>query len=140
MGRISDWLKKNSSDEKIQGTYGIELVKDCQLFMKMKEYRTEVMGASFRNINQIIDLAGIEYLTISPQLLSQLSNTNQSEPLKTNLTKEFYEEPIVAVSADQFYSILQKDKLAQELLTDGIERFSTDAISLEKYIQETLIK
>lgn len=120
-------------EQESQEDLGVQLVKDCQLYMQKSGSGTCVMGASFRNTDQILKLAGIDYLTISPSLLNELSTLN-SRNLDSSIHSVYYVQPIQVSSREDFYDKLKQDKMAEELLNDGIRRFSEDTINLEQQI------
>ncbi|MDB5954156.1 MAG: tal [Ramlibacter sp.] len=142
VGRIYDWYKKSAGsawDEAAQaGTNdpGVQSVRQIYQYYKHFGISTEVMGASFRNIGQILALAGCDLLTISPELMAQLQQSDA--PVQRAL------DPAQAKSADihpvqydeaQFRWALNEDAMASEKLGEGIRTFGADAIKLERLIQ-----
>lgn len=89
VGRILDWYKKETGREDFPGAEdpGVQSVTEIYNYYKKFGYKTEVMGASFRNISEICELAGCDLLTISPKLLEQLQNTEEELPLKLSVEK-----------------------------------------------------
>jgi transaldolase len=141
VGRITDWHKKSLGTEwkdEIHGGAndpGVVSVKNIYNYYKHFDIKTEVMGASFRNIGQITNLAGCDLLTISPELLAELqSNSN-------NLTLALSGEkakalPIQKIDASEkaFRYQLNQDAMATEKLSEGIRLFCADIEKLEKIL------
>ncbi|MBP6501184.1 MAG: transaldolase [Rhodoferax sp.] len=142
VGRIYDWYKKSAGvawDEAAQAGVndpGVGSVRSIYNHYKKFGIKTEIMGASFRNIGQIQALAGCDLLTISPELLAELAAT--SEPLVRQL------EPAAAKALDLpaahfdetgFRLALNDDAMATEKLAEGIRAFCADAVKLEKLMQ-----
>ena len=142
VGRIYDWYKKSAGvawDEAAQAGVndpGVGSVRSIYNHYKKFGIKTEIMGASFRNIGQIQALAGCDLLTISPELLAELAGT--SEPLVRQL------EPAAAKALDLpaahfdetgFRLALNDDAMATEKLAEGIRAFCADAVKLEKLMQ-----
>lgn len=141
VGRIYDWYKKAAgaqwSETENGGANdpGVQSVKKIFNYYKKFGHATEVMGASFRNTSQIIELAGCDLLTISPELLEQLQNS--SSPLSCQLSKEAGKnENISAIDINEelFRWELNEDAMATEKLAEGIRSFAADAKKLEKLI------
>merc|ERR1712113_369626 len=85
VGRISDWYEKNNIIYINKENPGVDLVKNIFNYYKLNDITTEIMGASFRNINQILELSGCDLLTISPVLLNKLYKTNGSVNKKLDI-------------------------------------------------------
>ena len=143
VGRIYDWYKKAAGpawDEAASaGPHdpGVKSVTAIYNFYKKHGIRTEVMGASFRNIGQITALAGCDLLTISPELLAQLAATEA--PLAQALNAQAAQGmDIAAVTYNEasFRLALNDDAMATEKLAEGIRAFCTDAIKLEVLMQQ----
>ena len=143
VGRIYDWYKKAAGpawDEAANAgpqDPGVKSVTAIYNFYKKHGIRTEVMGASFRNIGQITALAGCDLLTISPELLAQLSAT--SAPLAQALNAQVAQGmDIAAVTYNEasFRLALNDDAMATEKLAEGIRAFCTDALKLEVLMQQ----
>lgn len=136
VGRITDWYKKR--DNKDFGAHedpGVLSVQMIYAYYKKFGYATEVMGASFRHIGQIIELAGCDLLTISPELLQQLQEV--SEPLERKLSQESASKQEIErlfVNEQSFRFLLNQDAMATEKLAEGIRTFVQDAIKLEQLI------
>jgi transaldolase len=140
VGRIFDWYKKETGK-----TYssaedpGVQSVRTIYSYYKKFGYKTEVMGASFRNVGQITELAGCDLLTISPDLLAQLESS--PSPLERKLSPETAEEdPIEKMHLDEktFRYHFNEDAMATEKTAQGIRQFAVDALTLEKLIEEKL--
>ena len=108
-------------------------------YFKKFGYKTEVMGASFRNTGEITELAGCDLLTIAPKLLEELKNT------EGKLVRKL--DPAAAKSSDlkkisldekTFRWMLNEDPMATEKLAEGIRHFSADLVKLEKYLRERM--
>ncbi len=141
VGRILDWYKKEKGVDHIPAEQdpGVLSVHEIYNYYKKFDYPTEIMGASFRNKEEIIALAGCDLLTISPKLLEELENAN--EPLKPVLTPEnATKSKMKKVNLNQmaFRWHMNENPMANEKLSEGIRRFSNDIRSLEKYIREQL--
>ena len=141
VGRIYDWYKKSWGVEYITGKDdpGVLSVKEIFHYYKKFGYATEVMGASFRNTEEIIELAGCDLLTISPQLLSQLESTD--DRLEPGLNEEESKAMDIAkISLDEnaFRWQLNENAMATEKLADGIRRFNDDLLKLKEFIASSL--
>jgi len=141
VGRIYDWYKKNAGsnwDEARDGGAndpGVSSVRGIYAYYKKFGYATEVMGASFRSVSQILELAGCDLLTISPDLLQQLQDSTQAveRKLKPDAAADAALQRI-AVDEASFRYLLNDSAMATEKLAEGIRQFSADAIKLEKLI------
>jgi len=136
VGRIYDWYK-NKTGQEIFGADdpGVLSVKKIYTYYRKFGYNTEVMGASFRNTSQILELAGCDLLTISPDLLQKLSDSNSNVTQK--LSKELAaSSDLEKVSMDEktFRLELNEDAMATEKLSEGIRAFCADTVKLEKMI------
>lgn len=135
VGRILDWHKKNSGMEyDSDSDPGVLSVKNITKVFRTRNFDTKVMAASFRNVNEIIELAGVDLLTISPTLLEQLSKLNS--PIKNTLSGIHSKgcENIKPVTHQQFVKDLKEDQCAFELLHQGIDKFQADTVNLEELI------
>lgn len=141
VGRIHDWYKKNAGanwDEARDGGAndpGVQSVKRIYAYYKKFGYPTEVMGASFRTTSQILELAGCDLLTISPDLLQKLHESN--EPVQRKLCpQQAASVPIKRIAHDEptFRYLLNDEAMATEKLAEGIRLFAADAIKLEQLI------
>ena len=136
VGRIYDWFKAaNKRDYVGAEDPGVQSVTTIYNYYKKFGYKTEVMGASFRNLGEITELAGCDLLTISPDLLAKLAASN--EPLTRKL------DPAVAQTLDlqkvtldekTFRYQLNDDAMATEKTAEGIRKFAVDIIKLEQFI------
>lgn len=144
VGRIYDWHKKTAGaswDEAARSGAndpGVQSVRRIYNYYKAHGIRTEVMGASFRNLGQIRALAGCDLLTISPDLLSQLAAS--TEPLLRALGGEAGQaiEPLVTLTEAQFRYALNADVMASDKLSEGIRAFVADAQKLDQLIESSL--
>jgi transaldolase len=139
VGRIYDWYKK-STGENYTGDNdpGVQSVANIYAYYKKFGYATEIMGASFRNTGQILALAGCDLLTISPELLQQLADTDG--PVERRLSPDkATQSDIKRLSSDEkdFRFALNDDAMATEKLAEGIRLFCADAIKLENLIETT---
>ena len=143
VGRIYDWYKKAAGPAWDEASNagpndpGVRSVTAIYNHYKKHGIRTEVMGASFRNIGQITALAGCDLLTISPELLAQLAATEA--PLVRALSAEAAQAiDLPAVSYDEaaFRLALNDDAMATEKLAEGIRAFCADALKLEALMQK----
>jgi len=141
VGRIYDWYKKAAGsawDEAANAGAndpGVKSVKQIYTYYKKFGIQTEVMGASFRNVGQIIGLAGCDLLTISPELLAQLQASEA--PVTQALTPQAAQAAdIKPISYDEasFRYALNEDAMATEKLAEGIRAFAADAAKLDKMI------
>jgi transaldolase len=140
VGRIYDWYKKEyKRDYTGQEDPGVQSVKEIYTYYKKFGYPTEVMGASFRNASQIRELAGCDALTISPELMKELSES--TEPLERKL------DPAKAKSAKidkleldekKFRWLLNENAMAYEKTGEGIRKFAADVVKLEKFVASKL--
>ena len=138
VGRIYDWYKKDKGVEDIPAKEdpGVMSVKNIYNYYKKYDYKTEIMGASFRNTGQIIQLSGCDLLTISPDLLKELSLS--AGTLKPQLTPEGAKESkLKKISVDEktFRWMLNEDAMATEKLAEGIRNFTVDIVKLEKQVK-----
>ena len=140
VGRIYDWYKAaNKRDYAGAEDPGVQSVREIYTYYKKFGYETEVMGASFRNVGQILELAGCDLLTISPELLDKLSKSQ--EPIERKL------DPAKAKEADvrrleldekTFRYLLNDDAMATEKTAEGIRKFAADIVKLEKFVASKL--
>ncbi|MGC6466185.1 MAG: transaldolase [Akkermansiaceae bacterium] len=135
VGRIYDWYKKETGEEYSgDNDPGVQSVSKIFNYYKKFGYKTEVMGASFRNVGQITSLAGCDLLTISPGLLQELQDSN--EPLEQKLNAETPDCDLEKISLDEkaFRFEFNEDAMATEKTAQGIRAFSADIEKLEKLI------
>lgn len=139
IGRILDWYKKSEGIEGYPASEdpGVQSVTRIYNYYKKHGYETVVMGASFRNKDEILELAGCDYLTISPGLLMELQGSDEPVPLKLdkNAAKSLGE---VKISMDEktFRWMLNEDAMATEKLAEGIRNFTKDTLKLETFVRE----
>lgn len=138
VGRIYDWYKKSTGQE-YSGPEdpGVRSVQQIYTYYKKFGYQTEVMGASFRNIGQILELAGCDLLTISPNLLAELHAATDAVEQKLDAAAA-KESDVEKVTLDEktFRFQLNEDAMATEKTADGIRRFAADLRKLEVFIAE----
>ena len=141
VGRILDWYKKEKKVEHIPATEdpGVLSVREIYNYYKKFHYKTEIMGASFRNKEEIMELTGCDLLTISPTLLEELEQSNSLlEPKLTPETAEKQRIKKVELDEMSFRWHMNEDPMASEKLSEGIRRFSNDIRTLEKTIKAQL--
>jgi transaldolase len=136
VGRIYDWYKKEGGGKEIAPDQdpGVASVTRIYNYYKKYGYKTQVMGASFRNVNQIVRLAGCDLLTISPELLDQLEQAEGTldrklDPMKAKASKE----ERLHLDEKTFRWMHNEDAMATEKLAEGIRKFNSDAQHLEDY-------
>lgn len=142
VGRILDWYKANTKTEyTAQNDPGVKSVQQIFNYYKKFGYKTIVMGASFRNIGEITELAGCDYLTIAPNLLEQLVNSNDPVPQKLKA------EDASSLSLDkksflhdeaEFRFQFNEDPMAVHKLSEGISKFAADAVTLKDILRKKI--
>ncbi len=141
VGRILDWYKKETGRESYlpHEDPGVLSVTQIYNYYKKFGYKTEVMGASFRNIGEITELAGCDLLTISPGLLAELNSKEAELPRKLDPEKAAQSD-VQKLSMDQatFDQMHAEDRMASEKLTEGINGFSKALVALEQLLTERL--
>jgi transaldolase len=137
VGRIYDWHKKARGAEiPPDADPGVESVTRIYNYFKKYDYKTQVMGASFRRVEQIVRLAGCDLLTISPDLLEALQNTaGELTPQLTPERAKASREPRLHLDEKTFRWKHNEDAMAVEKLSEGIRRFNEDARKLEQWAQ-----
>lgn len=140
VGRIMDWYKKSAGrDFAPAEDPGVLSVKEIYAYYKKFGYATEVMGASFRNVGEIQELAGCDLLTISPQLLAELHKSTAPLPRKL--------DPVVARESNierlpldekKFRWLLNENPMATEKTAEGVRLFNADALKLAQFIKAKL--
>jgi len=137
VGRIYDWYKKESGGAEIAPDQdpGVKSVTRIYNHYKKYGYKTQVMGASFRNVNQIVRLAGSDLLTISPELLEQLEQTEGTLDRKLDPAKAAPATKDDRLHLDEktFRWMHNEDAMATDKLAEGIRKFNSDARHLEEY-------
>jgi transaldolase len=140
VGRIYDWYKAaNKRDYSGPEDPGVQSVQEIYTYYKKFGYRTEVMGASFRNVGQIIELAGCDALTISPELMKELSESY--EPVERKLDPEKAKKADVQrleLDEKKFRYLLNENAMATEKTAEGIRKFAADIVKLEKFVASKL--
>ncbi|MEL6221344.1 MAG: transaldolase [Cyanobacteria bacterium J06627_8] len=143
VGRILDWYKKETGRDSYPANEdpGVLSVTSIYNYFHKFGYKTEIMGASFRNIGEICELAGCDLLTISPALLKQLSETTDDLPRKLDPDKS-QDMDIERLSVDKatFDEMHEADRMANEKLTEGINGFSKAIASLETLLEARLAR
>jgi transaldolase len=140
VGRILDWHKKSTGkDFAAAEDPGVRSVREIYAYYKKFNHPTEVMGASFRNLGEILELAGCDLLTISPQLLSELHKSH--EPVPRKLSPEWartQEVKKIAVDEPNFRFLLNEDAMATEKTAEGIRLFAADSRKLWQHLRERI--
>ena len=136
VGRIYDWYKKaTGTDYTGADDPGVQSVKRIYQYYRKFGYKTEVMGASFRNTSQILELAGCDLLTISPDLLQKLADTQGTVERKL-VADANADIQKIALDEKTFRFMLNEDAMATEKLAEGIRAFCADSGKLKKMIEE----
>src|ERR1700685_2850600 len=138
VGRIYDYYKKEKGGAEIPADQdpGVASVTRIYNYYKKYGYKTQVMGASFRNTNQIIRLAGSDLLTISPELLDQLETTDGTVERKLDPVKaKTSQGEKIHLDEKTFRWMHNEDAMATDKLAEGIRKFNSDAGRLENYAQ-----
>jgi len=137
VGRLLDWYKKNTdkTEYTAEEDPGVQSVRYIYNYFKQHNYDTVVMGASFRNTGEVEALAGCDRLTISPQLLDELSKDTGT--LERKLSPENTGEPIAKPSDTEssFRFALNENPMATEKLAEGIRKFAEDQVKLEELLK-----
>ena len=136
VGRIMDWYKKrDGKDFAPEDDPGVQSVRYIYAYYKHYGYKTEVMGASFRNVGEVLALAGCDLLTISPDLLNTLQGMNEPVERKLIPVEKAAIAPIkLDVSEPAFRYAFNNDAMATEKLAEGIRAFAVDSGKLEALI------
>jgi transaldolase len=141
VGRIYDWYRKAAGSQWDEAAMsgandpGVRSVGAIYARLKGGGYRTEIMGASFRNVGQVLALAGCDLLTISPELLDELSASEGEVPRALDASR-IERAPRIELDETTFRWRLNEDAMATEKLAEGIRAFAADAAKLEKIIAE----
>ncbi|HYT62192.1 MAG TPA: transaldolase [Haliangiales bacterium] len=142
VGRILDWHRKSAGRDSYPPAEdpGVLSVTRIYNYYKKYGYRTEVMGASFRNVGEILELAGCDLLTISPALLEEMQKTSGTlaRKLGPETAAANCKEPKLALDEKTFRWMLNEDQMATEKLSEGIRLFAADTLKLEKFIAQKL--
>ncbi|HWE85353.1 MAG TPA: transaldolase [Terracidiphilus sp.] len=140
VGRILDWYKKDTGKD-YQGADdpGVQSVTRIYNYFKHFGYKTQVMGASFRNLGEIRELAGCDLLTISPQFLGELESTMDELPRKLDPAKaKDMQIDKIPMDEDTFARMHAEDRMAHDKLSEGIEGFSSALVNLENLLAKRL--
>lgn len=140
VGRIFDWYKKAEGKEFVpQEDPGVLSVKEIYNYYKKMDIKTQVMGASFRNSGEILELAGCDLLTIAPPLLKELENIegNVERKLEPQKAKAMQIIPL-EIDEKKFRWLLCDNAMAIEKLMEGIRNFAKDLVKLEKHLEQML--
>jgi transaldolase len=141
VGRILDWYKKHTGRESYAPHEDPGVVSVTRIFEYYKRHGhgTEVMGASFRNIGEITELAGCDLLTISPQLLAELAATEAPLPRKLDAeAARALDIPRIAMDEATFRAMHAEDAMAKDKLAEGIEGFSKALVQAERLLGDRL--
>jgi transaldolase len=140
VGRIYDWFKAaNKRDYVGAEDPGVQSVKEIYTYYKHFGYETEVMGASFRNVGQILELAGCDLLTISPELMKQLSESYDAVQRKlTPADAKKADVKPLTLDEKKFRYLLNEDAMATEKTAEGIRKFAADIAKLEHLVASKL--
>lgn len=140
VGRILDWYKAAEGKEfSAEEDPGVKSVKEIYTYYKKFGYQTEVMGASFRNTGEIMQLAGCDLLTISPDLLEKLKDSD--EKVEEKLSEEAaLNEPIEKIEVDEetFRWMMNEEAMATEKLSEGIRKFGADMDKVREEIRKRI--
>ncbi|MCI4003665.1 transaldolase [Dickeya dianthicola] len=139
VGRILDWYKANGDKKEFapHEDLGVVSVTDIYKYYKQHGYETVVMGASFRNVGEILELAGCDRLTIAPALLKELAESQGDVARKLSYSGEVKARP-ARLTESEFYWQHNQDPMAVDKLADGIRKFAVDQEKLEKMIAALL--
>ena len=139
VGRILDWYKANTDVTEYAANEDPGVISVTEIYNYYKEhgYKTVVMGASFRNIGEITELAGCDRLTIAPALLQKLQESDAPLVRKLEFTGEVKAKP-QALTESEFYWQHNSDPMAVEKLAEGIRKFAVDQEKLEAMLAEKL--
>ena len=139
VGRILDWYKSNTDKKEYAPAEdpGVVSVTEIYEYYKQHGYETVVMGASFRNIGEILELAGCDRLTIAPALLKELAESEGAIERKLSFSGEVKARP-ERITESEFLWQHNQDPMAVDKLADGIRKFAVDQEKLEKMIGDLL--
>ncbi|KAH9580889.1 Transaldolase [Schistosoma haematobium] len=142
VGRVLDWYitKYGKKEYTRHNDPGVNLVTRIYNYYKFHGYKTQIMGASFRNVEQILGLVGCDLLTISPSLLEELSKMSEVpslcltvEKAQTSYDHSYQSDELL--TEEEFRWQMNEDEMANDKLTDGIRRFTNDALILKDLIK-----
>jgi len=142
VGRILDWYKADAPEQDFSGAAdpGVQSVTRIYNYYKQQGYQTIVMGASFRNTGEIIELAGCDKLTISPALLSELAADTGDLDIRlssehANAIEAPQDAARISLSEAGFRWAMNEEQMATDKLSDGIRRFAADQVKLETMLE-----
>lgn len=136
VGRILDWhVARGNKPATAEQDPGVISVSTIYSYYKQHDYKTIVMGASFRNTDEIEALAGCDRLTISPALLEELESSSDDLPRRLSANMEFKTVPRLVFSESSFRWAMNEDAMATEKLAEGIRAFAADQIKLEAMLK-----
>ncbi len=137
VGRILDWYKQSTGRDSYPAAEdpGVLSVQHIYNYYKQHGYDTVVMGASFRNSDEILELAGCDRLTISPALLDELASTSGTLERKLDSSATGEAQPKLNLSEAQYRWMMNDDAMATEKLAEGIRNFTIDQLKLEALLQ-----
>jgi transaldolase len=140
VGRILDWFKKHSGRDSYPGPEDPGVISVTKIFNYFKTYgyKTEVMGASFRNIDEIIELAGCDLLTISPALMDELRSTDGELRRRLNPFDPAPTQEQIHIDQPRFEAMMAEDAMASDKLDEGIRGFSKAIETLEAQLAHRL--
>ena len=141
VGRILDWYKKAEGKESYPAAEDPGVVSVTKIFNYYKKfgYNTQIMGASFRNVDEVLELAGSDLLTIAPKLLKELTESEGAVPQKLCADKAAKcDLEKISVDEKTFRWMLNEEAMATEKLSEGIRNFAKDTVKLEKLIEAML--
>ena len=140
VGRIYDWFKKEMKrDYTGPDDPGVQSVTEIFTYYKKFGIKTEVMGASFRNVGQIRELAGCDCLTISPELMKELADSNEHLERKLDPAKvQSAKVDRLELDEKKFKYLLNDNAMAYEKTGEGIRKFAADVVKLEKFVASKL--
>ena len=137
VGRIMDWYKAAEGVDGYspEADPGVQSVSQIYNYYKFHDYSTVVMGASFRNSDEILELAGCDLLTISPELMEELRSAEGDVPRHLDAEKaRGMEIDIIPMHESAFRWMMNEDAMATEKLAEGIRNFARDAAKLEEFV------
>ncbi|KAE9370171.1 transaldolase [Stipitochalara longipes BDJ] len=143
VGRVLDWYIRFTGEAySADNDPGVKNVKAILDYYKSFEIKTGIIAASFRSVAEIKELAGFQYLTISPEFLEELFTSQENVPKKVDFVKydgERMEAQSYIDDETKFRSAFQENKMAVDLMTEGIQRFARDAASIRKLLQDKIL-
>ncbi|MDX3773392.1 transaldolase [Chromatiaceae bacterium AAb-1] len=136
VGRILDWYKQQYPQQDFTGAKdpGVQSVQSIFQYYKQHQIKTVVMGASFRNVEQVRQLAGCDLLTIAPNLLQQLQDSDEALPRQLQAAPQLDAPASVPLTEAEFLWQLNEDAMATEKLAEGIRKFAVDQRKLAQLL------